>query len=86
MVGGFYVAALVKAGRPAEAERQLARLAEANRQGLHQEWEFNEFLHGQTGRPMGAIGNAWSAGMYVYAYAAVQKGSVPPPFDYGAGA
>jgi glycogen debranching enzyme len=86
MVGGFYVAALVKAGRLAEAERQLERLAEANRQGLHQEWEFNEFLHGQTGRPIGALGNAWSAGMYVYAHAAVRRGAVPPPFDSWGGA
>jgi glycogen debranching enzyme len=81
MVGGFYVAALVKAGRAAEAEHQLARLAEANRQGLRREWEFNEFLHGLTGRPLGAVGNAWSAGMYVFAYRAVQAGRVPPPFD-----
>ena len=81
MVGGFYVAALVKAGRLAEAEHQLEQLAEANRQGLHKEWEFNEFLHGLTGRPLGAVGNAWSAGMYVYAYSAVQTGKVAPPFD-----
>ena len=81
MIGGFYIAALVKAGRLAEAERQLARLAEANRQGLHREWEFNEILHGETGRPLGAIGNAWSAGMYVFAYTALEKGSMPPPFD-----
>lgn len=81
MVGGFFVAALVKAGRKAEAEHQLEKLAEANRQGLHQEWEFNEFLHGQTGRPLGAIGNAWSAGMYIYAYESVKQGTVPPPFD-----
>jgi len=82
MVGAFYVAALVETHRLAEAERQLERLAEANHQGLHQEWEFNEFLHGQTGRPMGAIGNAWSAGMYLYAYTAVEEGVVPPPFDF----
>jgi len=81
MVGGFYVAALVKAGRKEESEYQLEKLAEANRQGLHQEWEFNEFLHGQTGRPLGAIGNAWSAGMYIYAYQAVTSGIMPPPFD-----
>jgi hypothetical protein len=81
MNGGFYVAALVKAGRQAEAEGQLASLAEANRQGLHQEWEFNEFLHGQTGRPLGAIGNAWSAGMYLLAYESVKEGKVPAPFD-----
>ncbi len=82
MVGGFYVAALVKAGRLAEAEQQLHRLAEANRQGLHQEWEFNEFLHGEHGRPMGAVGNAWSAGLYVYAYTCVSTGQLPSPFDF----
>jgi hypothetical protein len=81
MVGGFYVAALVAAGRLDEAARRLENLAEANQQGLHQEWEFNEFLHGQTGRPLGAVGNAWSAGMYLYAYRAVTEGSIPPPFD-----
>jgi glycogen debranching enzyme len=81
MVGGFYVAALVAAGRQDEAERQLNALAEANRQGLHQEWEFNEFLHGQTGRPLGAVGNAWSAGMYVFAYRAVTEQRIPAPFD-----
>lgn len=81
MLGGFYIAALVKAGRMAEAQRHLEALATANKQGLHQEWEFNEILHGLTGRPLGAIGNAWSAGMYVYAYEAVQQGTAPPPFD-----
>jgi glycogen debranching enzyme len=81
MNGGFYVASLVKAGRLSEAEEQLEGLARANREGLHKEWEFNEFLHGLTGRPMGAIGNAWSAGMYIYAYTAVEMGKVPSPFD-----
>ncbi len=81
MLGGFYIAALVKAGRLAEAQRQLEGLAQANKQGLHQEWEFNEVLHGQTGRPLGAIGNTWSAGMYVYGYVAVKMGAVPSPFD-----
>jgi glycogen debranching enzyme len=81
MVGGFYVAALVKAGRQSEAEHQLGQLAAANRQGLRREWEFNEFLHGLTGRPLGAVGNAWSAGMYLFAYQAVHDGKVPAPFD-----
>jgi glycogen debranching enzyme len=67
-VGGFYVAALVKAGQAAEAERQLERLAEANRQGITDEWEFNEWCQGLTGRPMGVPHQAWSAGMYVFAY------------------
>lgn len=76
-VGGFYVAALVKRGRMAEARRQLVRLAEVNRQGIETEWEFNEWCHGRTGRPMGYPHQAWSAGMYIYAYHCVSRGRVP---------
>ncbi len=83
-VGGFYVAALVKAERMAEAQAQLVRLAEANRQGVKGEWEFNEWCHGQTGRPMGFPHQAWSAGMYVYAYRCVQDGWLPV-FDLAEG-
>src|SRR3990172_725409 len=42
LVGGFYIAALVKAGRVEEARRQLAKLAEVNYLGVEEEWEFNE--------------------------------------------
>lgn len=73
-VGGFYVAALVAAGRQAEAERELEKLARANRQGLRGEWEFNEWLHGRTGQPMGFPRQSWSAAMYIYAYDAVSRG------------
>ncbi len=76
-VGGFYVAALVKAGRMAEARHQLERLAEVNRSGVEEEWEFNEWCHGRTGRPMGYPHQAWSAGMYVFAYHCVELGRVP---------
>jgi glycogen debranching enzyme len=72
-VGGFYVAALVKAGRPADARCQLEKLAEVNRQG---DWEFNEWCHGRTGKPMGYPHQAWSAGMYIYAYHCVAEGQV----------
>lgn len=76
-VGGFYVAALVKAGRMDEAHRQLEKLAEVNRQGIEEEWEFNEWCHGHTGRPMGYPHQAWSAGMYVFAYQCVHQERVP---------
>ena len=76
-VGGFYVAALVKAGRMDEARHQLEKLAEVNRQGVEEEWEFNEWCHGRTGRPMGYPHQAWSAGMYVFAYHCVEQGRVP---------
>jgi len=80
-VGGFYVAALVKAGRIEEAARQLEKLAAVNRLGIDAEWEFNEWCHGQTGRPMGYPHQAWSAGMYVLAYRAVREGQLPQLFN-----
>jgi glycogen debranching enzyme len=76
-VGGFYVAVLVKTGRLEEARRQLEKLAEVNQLGVEEEWEFNEWCHGRTGRPMGYPHQAWSAGMYVYAYHCVTEGRVP---------
>ena len=75
-IGGFYVAALVQAGRLGEAERQLARLAEMNRLGRRDEWEFNEWFHGLSGRPMGYSGQSWSAAMYVFAADCVERGRV----------
>ena len=76
-VGGFYVAALVKTGRLAEAHHQLEKLAELNRQGVEAEWEFNEWCHGVSGQPMGYPNQAWSAGMYIFAYHCVQNESLP---------
>lgn len=76
-VGGFYVAALVKSGRMDEAKQQLDNLAKVNQLGVSEEWEFNEWCHGRTGRPMGYPHQAWSAGMYVFAYECVKTGSVP---------
>lgn len=77
-VGGFYVAALVKAGRFDDAERALVALAEANKLGREgREWEFNEWLHGESGEPLGMADQAWSAGMYIFASEAVRRKSTP---------
>ncbi|MCL4465498.1 MAG: glycogen debranching protein [Chloroflexi bacterium] len=76
-VGGFYVAALVKAGRMKQAQIELEKLAEVNRQGTQSEWEFNEWCHGRSGRPMGYPHQAWSAGMYVFAYHCLERAQVP---------
>jgi len=76
-VGGFYVAALVKAGRLEEAERQLEKLARLNRLGRKGPWEFNEWFHGVSGRPMGFEGQSWSAAAYIYAFESVQRGTTP---------
>lgn len=75
-IGGFYVAALVQAGRQAEAAHQLERLALMNRQGRRGEWEFNEWCHGRSGRPMGFAGQSWSCALYLFAHDAVRQGRV----------
>lgn len=76
-IGGFYVAALVHAGRHEAAQRQLARLAEMNRAGRREQWEFNEWFHGLSGRPMGYAQQSWSAALYLFACEAVRQRSVP---------
>jgi glycogen debranching enzyme len=77
-LGGFYVAALVKAGRLGIARTALSRLAEMNRAGIGEEdWEFNEWFHGQSGQPMGHARQTWSAGMFLYAHEAVTRKVCP---------
>src|SRR5665213_2535130 len=68
-LGGFYVAALVKRGRVDAAALALRNLAQLNRYG-----QFNEWHHGETGVPMGAQDQAWSAGMYLFAWECVRSG------------
>jgi len=77
MIGGFHVAALVRHHWPGEAERLLVSLAKANRQALGDNAGFNEWLHGQTGHPMGFARQAWSAAMFLYAAHAVETGHLP---------
>lgn len=76
-VGGLYVAALVRAGRLEKAQDALYRLACADRLGRKHEWEFNEWLHGISGEPRGSADQAWSAGMFIYAYTCVKEGREP---------
>lgn len=76
MVGGFHVAALVRHKWLNEAERLLLSMAEASKLGADQKWGFNEWMHGETGHPMGYDKQAWSAAMYLYAENAVQSGSL----------
>ena len=45
--------------------------------GADGRWEFNEWLHGESGHPMGYAQQAWSAAMYLYAEQAVQTGELP---------
>jgi glycogen debranching enzyme len=70
-LGGFYVAALVRADRREAAAAALRSLADLNQRG-----RFNEWHHGETGAPMGAQDQAWSAGMYLFAWECVSRGKV----------
>ena len=77
MVGGFHVASLVAHGWQDKAEQHLLGLARANQQGIDQAWSFNEWLHGESGHPMGYNEQAWSAAMYLFAENAVVTGRLP---------
>jgi hypothetical protein len=74
-IGGFYVAALVQAGRLKQANDALDRLTALNRAG-----GFNEWHHGETLAPMGVRAQAWSAGMYLFARECVSRSEVPEGF------
>jgi hypothetical protein len=77
LIGGLHVATLVRHGWYSDAEEMLVSLAHANQQGVNHEWEFNEWLHGERGHPMGYAQQAWSAAMYLYAENAVVSGKLP---------
>jgi glycogen debranching enzyme len=73
-IGGFYVVALVQAGRTDEARKQLARLTAMNRRGKVGQWGFNEWFHGLSGQPMGYDHQSWSAALYIFAQDCVEQG------------
>lgn len=66
-VGGMWVRFIHRLGFHEVATRELVRLAQINQRGRDQEWEFNEWAHGQTGKPMGKAFQAWSAACYIRA-------------------
>ncbi len=74
--GGFYVLMLVKAGQKNKAKKEMEKLAQACARGKESEWEFNEWLHGETGEPEGVPLQSWSAAGYIIAYEAVYKNNL----------
>ncbi len=72
LVGGLWVRFLEKLGNHQNAGEALEKLAKLCRLGVYQEWEFNEWAHGLTGKPMGKAHQCWSAASYVAAYLAHQ--------------
>jgi hypothetical protein len=67
-VGGFWVKFISKLGLHDMALSELYKLALLNKEGVHEEWEFTEWAHGKTGKPMGKKYQAWSAAQYISAY------------------
>lgn len=66
-IGGLWVRFIHRLGLHDIASHELVKLAQVNRLGRAQEWEFNEWVHGTTGRPMGKAYQAWSAAAYLRA-------------------
>ena len=78
-VGGLWVRYLQKLGMKDLAKRELVKLAECCKLGVGREWEFNEWHHGQTGRPMGKAYQAWSAASFVKACHSLNVDPDPEP-------
>jgi hypothetical protein len=74
-VCGFYVAALVAAGRQRLAEEKLLALAGLVKPAREAKvaYGFNEWFKAQTGAPSGQDWQSWSASMFLYAAACVEQ-------------
>ncbi len=77
-IGGLWVRFIHRLGFHEVACRELVRLAELNKLGRDHEWEFNEWAHGQTGRPMGKAYQAWSAASFLRACHELDAGAPKP--------
>lgn len=64
-IGGFWIIALAMSGRKKMAVQELVSLAKTNKIN---NWQFNEWFNGKTGKPMGMPGQSWNAGSYLLAY------------------
>ncbi len=76
---GFYIAALVAAGRHQLAERKLAAFTELVRPARVEQVEFgfNEWLAARDQSPRGQDWQTWSAAMYLYAATCVETKTTP---------
>jgi len=64
-IGCLWPMLIYKNGNKNKAWRELKKVAEANKLN---NWEFNEWLHGKTGEPLGMHGQTWNAGMFILTY------------------
>jgi len=74
-VCGFYIAALVAAGKYVLAQKKLLSLAKLVQQprAADVEFGFNEWHRAQDGTPQGQDWQSWSAAMYLFAAACVEQ-------------
>ncbi|HUT44864.1 MAG TPA: glycoside hydrolase 100 family protein [Sedimentisphaerales bacterium] len=78
-VCGFYIAALVAAGKFIFARKQLLSLTKLIKQPrvADVEFGFNEWHRAQDGTPQGQDWQSWSAAMYLYAAECVEQKRTP---------
>lgn len=76
---GFYIAALVAAGKYQLAEKKLLAFCELVRPArlANVEFGFNEWCRAQDGTPRGEDWQSWSAAMYLYAATCVERKTTP---------
>ena len=76
---GFYIAALVAAGRHKLAEKKLLMLTNLIQPARVEDVEFgfNEWHRSQDGTPQGQDWQSWSAAMYTYAAECVEQKRTP---------
>jgi hypothetical protein len=69
-IGGFFIIAAIKYGKKDRANKSMINLAAANKT---KNWQFNEWFHGLTGKPMGMPGQSWNAAAYILSYQALKN-------------
>jgi len=69
--GCFRVMAFAREKKRVLAIRELRNIAALN---AANDWQFNEWFHGTTGRPMGMPGQSWNAAMFLLAYHSLRDG------------
>jgi hypothetical protein len=76
---GFYISAIVAAGKFRLAEKKLLALTELICSAREAEvpFGFNEWFRAQDGTPMGQDWQTWSAAMYLYAAISVERRKTP---------
>lgn len=76
---GFYIAAIVTAGKISLAEKRLLALTKLVRfsREAKVDFGFNEWFRAQDGTPRGQDWQSWSAGMYLYAAISVEQRQTP---------